>query len=104
MVTLLSCRQARTPAPLFSICASEDFWDILFPNVLTSWQFIVHANRAHTLCCRGLQTCSGEHVGCPTNFIDYLLTCVTSIDFRHEVGNVLNPMGRKILHRILEGH
>ena len=33
MVTLLSCRQARTPAPLFSICASEDFWDILFPNV-----------------------------------------------------------------------
>eukprot|EP00913_Durusdinium_trenchii_P035104 g32838.t1 len=24
---------ARTPAPLFSICASEDFWDILFPNV-----------------------------------------------------------------------
>lgn len=25
--------KARTPAPLFSICASEDFWDILFPNV-----------------------------------------------------------------------
>ncbi|CAK9082255.1 unnamed protein product [Durusdinium trenchii] len=26
-------KEARTPAPLFSICASEDFWDILFPNV-----------------------------------------------------------------------
>lgn len=26
-------RDARTPAPLFSICASDDFWDILFPNV-----------------------------------------------------------------------
>lgn len=49
MVTLLSYRQARTPAPLFSICASEDFWDILFPNVLTSWQFIVDANRTHPL-------------------------------------------------------
>lgn len=49
MVTLLGCRQARTPAPLFSICASEDFWDILFPNVLTSWGFIVHANRTHPL-------------------------------------------------------
>merc|ERR1719473_2445585 len=26
-------RDARLPAPLFSICASEDFWDILFPNI-----------------------------------------------------------------------
>ncbi|CAJ1391914.1 unnamed protein product [Effrenium voratum] len=26
-------KEARIPAPLFSICASEDFWDILFPNV-----------------------------------------------------------------------
>jgi len=26
-------RDARTPAPLFSICSSEAFWDILFPNV-----------------------------------------------------------------------
>eukprot|EP00928_Gymnodinium_smaydae_P054234 TRINITY_DN38046_c0_g1_i1.p1 TRINITY_DN38046_c0_g1~~TRINITY_DN38046_c0_g1_i1.p1 ORF type:complete len:706 (-),score=73.39 TRINITY_DN38046_c0_g1_i1:6-2123(-) len=25
-------RDARFPAPLFSICASEDFWDIPFPN------------------------------------------------------------------------
>lgn len=24
---------ARVAAPLFSICSSEDFWDILFPNV-----------------------------------------------------------------------
>lgn len=26
-------REARVPAPLFSICGSVDFWDILFPNV-----------------------------------------------------------------------
>eukprot|EP00933_Yihiella_yeosuensis_P055686 TRINITY_DN54550_c0_g1_i1.p1 TRINITY_DN54550_c0_g1~~TRINITY_DN54550_c0_g1_i1.p1 ORF type:complete len:481 (-),score=78.95 TRINITY_DN54550_c0_g1_i1:21-1433(-) len=26
-------REARAAAPLFSICASADFWDILFPNV-----------------------------------------------------------------------
>jgi len=26
-------RDARAPAPLFSICSSESFWDILFPNV-----------------------------------------------------------------------
>ena len=32
---VLNCLQGRTPAPLFSICASDDFWDILFPNVPT---------------------------------------------------------------------
>ncbi|CAE8627960.1 unnamed protein product [Polarella glacialis] len=26
-------REAKLPSPLFSICASADFWDILFPNV-----------------------------------------------------------------------
>lgn len=26
-------REWRVPAPLFSICSSADFWDILFPNV-----------------------------------------------------------------------
>ncbi|CAK0810616.1 unnamed protein product [Prorocentrum cordatum] len=26
-------KDSRIPAPLFSICASDDFWDILFPNV-----------------------------------------------------------------------
>jgi len=25
--------EARSPAPLFSICSSDDFWDVLFPNV-----------------------------------------------------------------------
>lgn len=66
--------QARTPAPLFSICASEDFWDILFPNVLSSKGLGFGLMTAIDILLRtenslrGLPTCAGEHVEGSTGY------------------------------------